>query len=187
MRGSLTGGMKMRLSRLGLIVLPALVALAAWPRTAAADDWETCDQQSGDVAIAACSRAIASGRYKGNDLGVLYNNRGVENSSKGDRDRAIADFDQAIRLNPKYAYAYSNRGDAWRVKGDLKRALADLDQAIRLEPKFANAYYNRGLARERSKDLQGALADFKTFAELAPSDPDGPRAVERVTTALGGR
>jgi len=176
----------MRRSKFGLIALPVLVALAAWPGTAAADDWETCDKQSGDVAIEACSRAIASGRYKGNDLGVLYNNRGVEISSKGDRDRAIADYDQAIRLHPKYAYAYSNRGDAWRVKGDLRRALADLDEAIRLEPGFANAYYNRGLARERNNDLRGALADFKMFTELAPSDPDGPRAVQRVTSKLGG-
>jgi hypothetical protein len=31
------------------------------------------------------------------------------------------------------------------------------------------------------------LADFRTFAELAPSDPDGRKAVERVTKALRGR
>jgi hypothetical protein len=31
------------------------------------------------------------------------------------------------------------------------------------------------------------LADFMKFSELAPSDPDGPKAVERVTKALSGR
>jgi hypothetical protein len=31
------------------------------------------------------------------------------------------------------------------------------------------------------------LADFKKFSELAPSDPDGPRAVARVTSALSGK
>jgi len=40
---------------------------------------------------------------------------------------------------------------------------------------------------ERKSDLQRALADFKTFTELAPSDPDGPKAIERVTKALSGR
>jgi len=29
--------------------------------------------------------------------------------------------------------------------------------------------------------------DFKKFSELAPSDLDGPKAVERVTNALSGR
>jgi hypothetical protein len=40
---------------------------------------------------------------------------------------------------------------------------------------------------ERKNDLKRALADFKTFSELAPSDPDGPKAIERVTKALSGR
>jgi tetratricopeptide (TPR) repeat protein len=165
----------------------ALLTLAVRPGTAAANDAETCDKQTGDVAIAACSRAIASGQYKGNGLAVLYNDRGVEYANKNDRDRAIADYEKAIQLNPGYSDAFSNRGDAWRVKGDFTRALADLDQAIRLNPKNANPYYNRGLVREAKKDLEGALSDFKKFTELAPSDPDGPRGVERVTKALGSR
>jgi tetratricopeptide (TPR) repeat protein len=179
--------MNMRLSRYGLIAVAMLMALAMGPRTAAADDFDTCEKQSGDVAIAACARAIASGQYKGANLSVLYNNRGVEYANKGDRDRAIADYDQALRLNPKYAAAYSNRGDSWRLKGDLDRAMADLDQALQLDSNYANAYYNRGLAREAKKDLEGALADFRKFAELSPSDPDGPRAVARLTQKLGGK
>ena len=177
----------MHLSRHGLIVLSALMALCLSPATAVADDFDTCEKESGDIAIAACSRAIASGNYKGEKLAVLYNDRGVEHANKGERDRSIADLDQAIRLKPDYPEAYSNRGDAWRIKGDLVRAMADLDQSIQLNPKSASPYYNRGLAWEANKDLQKALADFKKFTELAPSDPDGPRAVARVTKALGGK
>jgi hypothetical protein len=49
------------------------------------------------------------------------------------------------------------------------------------------AFYNRGVSWERKNDLQRALADFKKCSELAPSDPDGLRAVERVTKALSDR
>jgi hypothetical protein len=49
------------------------------------------------------------------------------------------------------------------------------------------AFCNRGVSWERKNDLQSALADFKKFSELAPSDPDGPKAVERVTKALSGQ
>jgi len=62
-----------------------------------------------------------------------------------------------------------------------------LNQAIRLNPNFSYAFYNRGLSWERKNDLQRALADFKKFFELVPSDPDGPKAIERVTKALSGR
>src|SRR5262252_945743 len=78
-------------------------AIAATLATApvGADDADTCAKASGDVAIAACTRVVALGRYSGNNLATLYSNRGVEYAKKGDLDRAIADEDQAIKLNPK--------------------------------------------------------------------------------------
>ena len=43
-----------------------------------------------------------------------YNNRGVTWSQKGAPDRAIADYNEGIRLDPTYAVAHNNRGNAWR-------------------------------------------------------------------------
>ena len=42
------------------------------------NDKRTCANASGDAAIAACERAIASRKFKGIDLAQLYYNRGVE-------------------------------------------------------------------------------------------------------------
>jgi tetratricopeptide (TPR) repeat protein len=47
---------------------------------------------------------------------VAYNNRGYDWYMKGDYDKAIADFNQALVLCPKYAAVYSNRGVAWDAK-----------------------------------------------------------------------
>ena len=93
---------------------------------AVADDHaNTCKQASGDVAIAACTRAIATGRYAGHDLAKLHYDRAVEYANKGDYDRAIADFSAAIRLDPKYDPAFNNRGAAYLAKGENDRAFAD--------------------------------------------------------------
>ena len=54
---------------------------------------------------------------------------------KGDHDKAIADFTEAIRLNPKYAEAYYNRGFAYGKKGDHDKAITDYTAAIRINPK----------------------------------------------------
>ena len=49
-------------------------------------------------------------------------------------DRAIADYDEAIRLNPKEAKAYYNRGMAWEKKHSLQAALADFKMHSQLAP-----------------------------------------------------
>ena len=61
-------------------------------------------------------------------------------------NRALADCNKAIELDPKLAGAYSNRGVAHLEKGELDRAIADCNKAIELDPKLAEAYNNRGAA-----------------------------------------
>ena len=59
---------------------------------------------------------------------------------------AIADYNEAIQLDPGSALAYNGRGIAWRDKKDYDKAIADYNEAIRLDPGYAFAYYNRGVA-----------------------------------------
>ena len=61
---------------------------------------------------------------------MAYSNRGNAFSNKGELDRAIEDYDHAIRLNPRDVRAYDNRGLAHTRKGDLDRAIQDFDQAV---------------------------------------------------------
>jgi tetratricopeptide (TPR) repeat protein len=170
---------------LAALTFTSTVWLAAAP--AAADDVDTCEKASGDEAIAACTGAINSGRYSGGQLAALFNIRCFAWNGKHESDKAIADCNQAILLNPNGANAFFNRGRAYNRKSQYDRAIEDYNQAIRLNPNYATAFYNRGVSWARKNDMQRALADFKKFSELAPSDPDGPEAVERATKALSGR
>jgi tetratricopeptide (TPR) repeat protein len=166
------------------IIAGAAVAVMLAVQAAAADDVQTCEDESGDVAIAACTRVIGSGRYGGDNLATLYSNRGVEYGKRGDLERAIADFDQAIKLNPKDSSLYNNRGLAWKAKGDLDRAIADEDQAIELDAKLASAYYNRGLAWRAKGNLDRAIADYDQAITL---DPDYTSAYYNRAVALEGK
>ena len=53
---------------------------------------------------------------------------------KHDLDRAIADFTDAIRLDPNDADAYYARGLAFSTNGDRDHAVADLSEAVQLRP-----------------------------------------------------
>ena len=79
----------------------------------------------------------------------MFNSRGVAYDIKGDTDRAIADFDAAIRLKPEFADAYINRGLAWIEKRDYERAIADFTEATILNTENAFlAFDDRAGARE---------------------------------------
>jgi tetratricopeptide (TPR) repeat protein len=81
-------------------------------------------------------------------------------------DQAIADFTQALRLDPDNANAYNERGSAYAAKGDYDQALADYNQAIRLDPNDTHAYNNRGLAYAKKKDYDRAIADYNQAIRL---------------------
>ena len=82
-------------------------------------------------------------------------------------DRAIANYNEAIRVDPNYALASTNRGIAYASKGDNDRAIADYNEAIRLDPKSALAFGNRGIAYGKKGDNDRALADFNEAKEEA--------------------
>ena len=72
--------------------------------------------------------------------------RGLAYRHKGDNDRAIEDFNQALRVNPSNAEVYYSRGRAYADKGDNDRAIQDCDQALRTNPTYAAAFILRGNA-----------------------------------------
>ena len=94
------------------------------------------------------------------------NERGVSASQAGDYDKAIAEYTEAIRLDPKDAVAYYNRGLAYGNKDETDKEIADCTEAIRLDPKFALAYNNRGWAYAKKREKAKAEADFEQAKKL---------------------
>jgi tetratricopeptide (TPR) repeat protein len=87
------------------------------------------------------------------------------------RREAVAQFNQAVALNPRYTIAYFLRAIAKNRLNDPQGALADFNQAISLNPKYALAYNNLGnLKFQKLNDHQGALADFNQAISLSPQD-----------------
>jgi len=148
----------------------AALALATAARPALADDRSLCGNAGSDPdeRIAACSREAASGRWQGHDRAVMVFNRAVAKLVKGDRNAAIADYDEVIRLDPAYVEAFVRRGDVRKSQGDLDGAIADYNQAIGINPNYVNAYINRGIALNDKHDLDGALADDERAIRLDP-------------------
>jgi tetratricopeptide (TPR) repeat protein/tRNA A-37 threonylcarbamoyl transferase component Bud32 len=101
---------------------------------------------------------------------AVYNNLGTVLKDKGDLDGAIAQFKQALALDPKCAPGHNNLGTVLKDKGDLDGAIAQFKQALALDPKLARAHNGLGNALADKGDLDGAIAEYKQALALDPKD-----------------
>ena len=83
-----------------------------------------------------------------------YYGRGLAKSALGDKEGAIADYNEAIRLKPDSAAAYYNRGLIKKGRGEKQEALADFRKASELNQQQGNTeWYNN--SRDRIRELGG--------------------------------
>ena len=87
-----------------------------------------------------------------------FYNRGIAYGDKGELEKAVADYTDAIRLDPRLG--------AYAEKGDRYEAIVDFSEAIRLNPNYADTYCGRGRMYEKEGENLKAEADFIRAREL---------------------
>ena len=100
----------------------------------------------------------------------------------------MADFDQAIRLDPKNAEAYLLRASVRGQKGEFDQAIADFtaDHQARI-PRSPLAYEARGTGWRHMKEYDRAIADFNEAIRLDPEATRGPISPAASPGAISGR
>ena len=93
------------------------------------------------------------------DNALAYMNRAIVQETLKQRDGAIADYGEVIRLAPTNAAAWSGRCWSRAIIGELEPALADCNEALRLESS-AGTLERRALVHLKSGQLDKAIADY---------------------------
>ena len=96
-------------------------------------------------------------------------NKGTAYAQKGELDKAIQAYTEAIRLDPSLAYAYCCRGIAYGDKRTYGKAIEDYTTAIQLDSRLVQAYYNRGQVYLIQGHLDLAISDFTQAAKVDPT------------------
>lgn len=92
---------------------------------------------------------------------VNYNNRGLIYFQSGETQKALFDYNTALKLNPYLASAYNNRANYYAACGELAAALADYDQAIDFNPRYVRAWINRGITWRDLGQYEEAIENFE--------------------------
>jgi tetratricopeptide (TPR) repeat protein len=142
-----------------------LLAVLTWQRTQV---WKNSVTLFSDVIK---KEGVASGQ-KTSFLGLAYNNRGVARKQAGDRQGALADFIEAIDLNPRDARPWLNRGNLYFDAGEFDAALKDYNKSLELDSKNAEAYVSRGATYGAQNRFELAERDLDRAIELDPNSTD---------------
>lgn len=127
----------------------AVAAAALWGGWLIYDSFH---QAPGDYAYLAGGRHFADGRY----------------------ERALAEYEAALRENPRHLPALRGRAETLIMLGREREAVATYDRLIALQPNNPGHYANRGIAHDRLGEHAKALADYEKSLSLDPALGEGP-------------
>ncbi|MEM1019502.1 MAG: tetratricopeptide repeat protein [Sphingomonadales bacterium] len=131
-----------------------------------------------------CSQALTSGTLTGKNVPATYVNRGIIFMRMERYKDAIADYEQALDIDPALAEAKINMGAALIGLRRYASAIAYLEEGLTETPISPHvAYYNLGIAHELIGDFQSARAHYSSALEIAPEWTPALRKLESLSPA----
>jgi tetratricopeptide (TPR) repeat protein/predicted aspartyl protease len=96
--------------------------------------------------LADCNKALSIADKRNPNYGHLFEDRGLLELRQANYEKAISDFDAALKTMPKNAFALYGRGVAKMRKNKTAEGETDLAEAVKIAPHIAAPFSARGLA-----------------------------------------
>ncbi|HUB68539.1 MAG TPA: tetratricopeptide repeat protein [Candidatus Methylacidiphilales bacterium] len=97
---------------------------------------------------------------------IGYNNLGLVFLQKGETDKAIPEFQEALSINPNFGAARDDLGDAFMEEGRIDKAIDQYRENIKIDPGYLVAYTNLGVALLKKGQVDEAIVQFKKALEI---------------------
>ena len=154
-----------RVPRALILLLGTLAPIAS----AHADDAVDCQRTNLNVRLPACSRIIAAPKTTNAAKAIALASRGSGYVSRGDREKAAADFTEAIRLDPTPPAVHGYRGRLHNVTREYDKAIEAFTEALRIAPNDHRVFNLRGGTYFNQRDFDRAIADYTAAITLSPN------------------
>lgn len=136
--------------------------------------------------LADCDRALETEALSVRDRAGTFVNRGILRMSRQEYAAALADYSEAVRIQPESGVAHVNRGAALIALDRPEEGVAAIDQGLANgSDQPEKAYFNRAYGRELLGDVKGAYLDFSKAAELKPGWDLPQKELARFTVHRG--
>ncbi len=127
-------------------------------------------QKAGQLETA--EKAFLQVLQQGGKVAYVYNNLGIVYQQRGEHQRAVSQFREAIRLQPDYVAPRILLGASWLVLGKVQEATRELERAVKLQPREPLARQQLAKSYELAGNIPGVVDQFRRIRELAPQEPE---------------
>ena len=155
--------------------VPAVGSVVVVGNSSARQCFEAADSplQPSVADVRTCDMAFTQEALSQRDMVATHVNRGILRLRRGAVDEAIADFDAAIRLDPRQPEAYLNKGAALIRAENPAEALGLFTVALeRNTARPEIAHFGRAIANEELGNVRAAYNDYRRASELDPDWQD---------------
>jgi tetratricopeptide (TPR) repeat protein len=101
----------------------------------------------------------------------LHYNAGTRLRREGRFEEAIAEFEEALALNPQHAATHNNLGITLAAQGKPAEAIPHYEETLRLDPDFAEAYFNLAEALRATQRVGESVTAYERSLALEPAQP----------------
>lgn len=127
-------------------------------------------QKAGQLDLA--EKAFLEVLRQGGNISFVYNNLGIVYQMRGDHARAVAQFREAVRLQPDYAAPRILMGASLLALGKTPEATRKLELAVKLQPNEPLARLQLAKAYARSENSPARAEQLRAVRKLAPQEPE---------------
>ncbi|WP_454046256.1 tetratricopeptide repeat protein [Chryseobacterium sp. Marseille-Q8038] len=111
-------------------------------------------------------------KFSKNDTALNFYQKAVDASKQENWKEAIQNYEQAVKIDPKFIYAWDNLGICYRRVGEYDKALNAYKQSLAADPKGKMPLQNIAITYVYKKEYQKAIDAYNDFDKVYPGDPE---------------
>ncbi len=103
---------------------------------------------------------------------LRYYSLGAQEAKDGNHERAIEYYEEALRIDPNFAFAWDNIGIAYRRLDQYDKAIEAYNKSLELDPYGMMPLQNIAIAYQYKKEFKKAIEAFEKLGKVHPGNPE---------------
>lgn len=110
--------------------------------------------------------------FSDNEKASEFYSKGLKESKQENYEKAIGYFEQAVKVDPEFAFAWDNLGYCYRRLNNFDKAIESYKKSIEIDPNGLMPLQNIAVAYLYKKDYENAIKSYEKLAEIDPKNPE---------------